>query len=240
MPRAVVFALLFAAAPARADPESEARALFERGTTALRAGRFPEAEEDLGHSLELHPHPATAFNLAVALRGGGKPLGALRICDRLLHGAYGDLERERRTQAEEICTAAEGEVATLEVEAIGAARVDVRIDGETVATLADGQTVRRRLDPGRHVVSASAADHAGDERTVQISRGTSARVALRVVPIAVEGPRGGSSASPWPWIAGGVAVALGAVVVTALVLSEDEPIPVTNPAFGGTIATLDP
>lgn len=236
----MVGALLVSGASARADAQSEARALFERGTAALRAGRFPEASEALGRSLELHPHSATAFNLAVALRGSGRVLGAIRICDRLLADAYGPLERVRRTQAEEICSAAAGEVATLEVQAIGARRIEIRVDGETVATVADGETARRRIDPGRHVVSASAADHAADERTVEVGRGTSARVALRVVPIAVEGPRGGASSSPWPWIAGGTAVALGAVLVTVLVLTGDEAPPVTDPAFGGTIVTLDP
>jgi len=202
---------------ARAD-ETTARELFEEGTLALREGRLPEARDLLRRSLEHHAHPATAFNLAVTLRGLGSPTEALPVCQALLDGRYGELDESRRAQAEEICAEARREVAVLEIRATGAQRIEIRIDGEPTADVAEGEALRRDVNAGRHVVQARADGLRGDERVVRIEPGGRAEISLRLVAEAEDG-EGSGLALGW-WIAGGVALAVIATVVTVVLLSS--------------------
>jgi hypothetical protein len=194
-----------------------------RGTAALQAGRFPEARDLLRQSMQHRAHTSTAFNLVVALRGTDDPLGAFRICERLLAGEYGAISPPRRAQARQVCDEARNEVATIEVEAFGAEVITVRVDGEPAGEVGDGGTFQRRVNPGRRVVAVSAPGHAGDEQVINVERGGRAHVALRLISIATEGPPGGSSGDDsivW-WIVGGSAAAAVAIaVIVGVVVSQ--------------------
>lgn len=233
-------ALAASAPPAHAqDAVAEARRLFDEGREALHAARLTEAKEKLRRSLELHPNAATAFNLVLAYRGSGEPLEATRVCERLLAGDYGELAGERRAQASDTCEAAAAEIAHIEARAEGAERIDLRLDGAAWTAVAGGEVARADVDPGRHVISASAAAHAGEERAVTVERGGTASVVLRVVPEPTE--REGSPATWWIVAGAGAAVVVG-VIVAAVLLSggDDGPQAIANPDWGGVVTTLRP
>ncbi len=170
-----------AQAPAAA---SGARELFDEANEALVTGRFAEARDLLRESLALAPNAGSAFNLAVALRGTGQTLEAVRVFDSLLEGQYGALSANQRREARRLRRATSGEVAVVHVRATGAERIEVRIDGARVATTEEGERIEHRVDPGEHVVTASAPRRETAEERVTLDRGGSRVVELALRPSA--------------------------------------------------------
>lgn len=144
------------AATEGADPEAvaEARSLFEEGTRAVHQGRFREADEALTRSLVLVPHPATAFNLVVALRGLGAMVRARGVCERSLESAA--LDAERAAEARSLCDEVRASVAQLTVRAVGETPFVLRVDGAIQGELTPGQERSLALDPGEHHLLAIA------------------------------------------------------------------------------------
>lgn len=234
-----------APAPALADPAA-ARALFDRGTSALEEGRFPEGRDLLQQSLALHPHAATAFNLIVALRGTEQPTEAVRHCGELLAGSYGQLTDDRRAQATEICRGAEEERARIEIVVTGAPRATIRIDGERVGELAGGEVLERFVDPGRHVIAVSSSGRAAAERTVRLERGGTLRTTIPLFELAAAPPELPPPADDTVLhallTASGAVLVVGAIVgivIGAILVSEPLP-PHTSPLFPEPVTTFAP
>lgn len=165
-----------AAAFAAPNSELEARTLFDRGKVAMGSGRFAEATELFQRSLKLVPKPSAAFNLAVALRGMGKPKESAEVFGELLAGKYGTLPADRRSEIQSLIREVGAEIATLSISASGAARIDVHVDGSRVASIAPQQSISIRVNPGERVVTLSAAKRDPVERRVTLAAGKSARV----------------------------------------------------------------
>jgi hypothetical protein len=220
--RAIALAVLLAAgvaSEARAQPApdppdppaSEADQLFERGTAALLAGRFPEARDLLAESLRLDASPATAFNLVVALLGLEEPLDAARVCEHLLAGRYGEITQQRRGEAETQCARARAETSVLEVVVREPAVAEVRVDGEVVPP-APGP-FRALVNPGTHVLTTSADGFETSTRRVRTTRGGRSTVTVTLVE---------ATDSTW-WYVGGAAAGVAAIagaVVAVLLLSR--------------------
>jgi hypothetical protein len=177
----------YAEAPSRAPAPSEAhlaraRELFDEAAASLQVGRFADAVKELRASLDLVPRTATAFNLAVALRGTGDALAALALFDKLAAGDYGDLDPARREQVGALRSGVAAEIATLTVVATGAESIEIRVDGEVVDRVKSGASAVSRVNPGAHRVVASARDHETVDRAVDVARGSSEaiEVTLRV------------------------------------------------------------
>jgi hypothetical protein len=212
-------------AVARAD-EGRARELFREGTEALHLGRFPEARDLLRESLEMHPHQAAAFNLVVALRGTEQPVEAVAVCDGLVAGTYGELDDERRVQADVMCADVREDVATLEVVPSGpAGEVEVRVDGRLAGAVRSGRTLAATVNPGAHVIDAAAPEHVAAQSRVSVRAGSVTRVPLHLAPV-----DDGGSAVYW-WIgASAAAVAIATAIVLVVLLSGDE-----QPLENGTL-----
>jgi hypothetical protein len=214
---AVLGAMLVHATAAAQDASSEdAQALFEQGRVALEEGRPAEAREPLERSFLLSPRPATAFNLIVAYWGSGRPVAAGMLCERLLDGAFGEIEQARRAQAEEVCASARADVAHLDIDVEGRGRATIRIDGESAGETDVPGSLERDLDPGRHVLTARAPGAVADERTIELGRGERATVRLRLVPSnrsdrAEGGPRA------WPFVLAGCLAVAAVVLIVVLV-----------------------
>jgi hypothetical protein len=163
-------------AMAAPNPELEARTLFDRGKESMGAGRFAEASDLFQRSLLLVPKPSAAFNLAVALRGMGRPKESAEVFGHLLAGKYGKLPAERRAEIQSLVREVEADVSTLEISAGGASSIDVRVDGLKVATITTRKSVRIRVNPGERVVTLSAKQRDAVERRVTLAAGKSARV----------------------------------------------------------------
>lgn len=164
--------------------ERDARELFRQADAALETGRFAEARDLLRRSLAITPNPASAFNLAVALRGTGETLASVAVFDALLEGEYGELSRAQRAETQRLRTETRAEIAVLHISATGASEIEIRVDGQRVGSIEAGGTLAHEVDPGARVVTASAPRRETDERRLELPRGGSLRVAFELTPTA--------------------------------------------------------
>ena len=221
--------------PAQAPPEEtaarrdEARQLFARGEVAFAEGRLADARRLFRQSLDLHPHQATAFNLALAMREAGAYLDSDALYAELLDGRFGALDEERRREVAGLRAEVRARIGRLRVRVHGAARSEVLVDGRIVARAASSETTEAEVDPGEHVATARAADYLPVDETVHVEAGETVSIRLALTepigraPIAV-GPVDSGGASLWPWIALAAAVAVAGAAVTVLLLTgDDEP-----------------
>lgn len=175
----VLFAPVAAAQP-DAGGSARARVLFEQAMAAMDDGSYDLAIEQLDESLALTPRPATAFNLALALRGAGRTSDAIAVLEALLAGAHGTLRAPQRRAAEELRTEASADLATVRVRVGGASELELRIDGVRIDAEA-GAWNEQRVDPGAHVITASAPDHATIERSITLPRAGSSELDLTLM-----------------------------------------------------------
>jgi hypothetical protein len=176
-----------AAAPAKADL-ARARELFDEAAESLRVGRFADAVKSLRASLDLAPRSATAFNLAVALRGTGDAVAALALFDKLAAGDFGELDPTRREQVGKLRAEVAAEIATLTLVASGADAIEIRLDGEVVTVAKSGERFVAKVSPGAHRIVASARDHETVDRAIDLPRGASTEVAVELRPARDERP----------------------------------------------------
>lgn len=162
--------------PAIADDQREARELFERGKTAMNAGRFAEARELFERSLELVPKASAAFNLAVALRGMGRPKESHELLQRMLKGEFGELPPDKQREVATLANEARRDVAKLTIVARGAKAIELRLDGVRVGTVAPDRPLTLEVNPGERVVTFSAKLREPIERRVTLAPGKSAKL----------------------------------------------------------------
>ncbi len=162
----IVSMVLSLSASVGAQSRDRARRLFDQGTAAMDQGRFAEARDLFRRSLSLFPNAGTAFNLAVALERTGELVEAVGVFDALREGAFGELARAQRGEVERLRNDADEGVAVLTLTMPESVQgVEVRVDGE----VRDLGPIR--LDPGSHVVLATAPLREPFERRVDVTRG---------------------------------------------------------------------
>ena len=232
----LLVALTLATAPAlAADPSVQdretARELFEQGKTEMSVGRFAEAREHLQKSLDLVARPSVAFNLAVALRGMGRPKESAQLLAGMLRGDFGALAPDKRAEVTQLEREVRREIARVVIAVSGPPQVEVRIDGVLVARLASGQPHALETNPGQRVITLSAKNHDAIERTLVLAAGKSQ--SLRETLVLSRAARARSDSvlkSPWFW-AGAGTLLTGALVGGYFVFHERERDPVTDPEF---------
>lgn len=158
------------------DAASEARRHFEAGAAHARADRWTEALEEFRASDALLPRASTEFNVASALVRLGRDREALAVLDAL--DARTDLDAALRTDVGALRAAAEDAMRTLVV-SVRPAETRIEIDGE----VAEGEGGERsiRVDPGAHVLVASAPGRAERRLTVPAD-GTALALDLDALP----------------------------------------------------------
>ncbi len=191
-------------APAAASIE-EARSLFELGTRAVHEGRFRDADEALSRSLALAPHPATAFNLVVALRGLGAMVRASEVCEAQLRSAA--LDEARAAEARSLCDDVSAAIGRLTVRGVGERPFVLRLDGVAQGEIAPGEERTFSLDPGDHHLLA-LADGQSREHEVRLPAGG-------VIALALSAPR---PESVDVGLVAGIAAGGAALVVVAVVI----------------------
>ncbi len=219
-----------AAEPSAQDRET-AKALFDQGKTEMSVGRFAEAREHLQKSLDLVARPSVAFNLAVALRGMGRPKESAQLLRRMLAGSFGALPADRRAEVVQLEHEVRRDIARVVISASGAPSIEVRIDGVLVATLTSSHPNALETNPGERVVTLSARQHDAIERTLVLAPGKSQSLSATLVPSrSARQERDSVFKSPWFWAGAGTVVA-GALVGGYFVFRENEREPVTDPEF---------
>lgn len=178
----LIFALvLLGALQAHAqDP----RALFEEGTAAIHRGAPRQAIDLLERSLAIRARAATAYNLALALQLDEQLLAANAMCSALLADTYGALAADKRELARARCHAIASSIPRvhIRVDTVGVidGPIDIQVDGETRVSLESGAETEIPVDPGAHVVRASARGAMGETVRATFAAGDRRTMPLRL------------------------------------------------------------
>lgn len=226
---------------AQADgaPESEARALFSEADRAIDEGRFAEARDLLTRSLEARPHPATAFNLGVALRGTGQLHRAVEVFDAILGGRYGAIRDEQRREVETLRASVRGDFASITVAACddsGALESPLTtfLDGQRQADLSACTLEELSVDPGEHVLRIEAPGFEPVEASFAVPAAGRHEVRAVLVALPATIPAGDDTAL-WVALAVGGALLIGGAVTVGVVATQPAP-HVVDPVFGEVVA----
>jgi serine/threonine-protein kinase len=194
----VIAAVLLATLPAAAAgptaaQQAAAAALFEDAKKLMADGKLDEACPKLAESQRLDPGMGTLFNLAVCYEKTNRTASAwVSYRDvAALAKAAGQAEREKL--AWDKASALEPRLMRLKITvqpAAASAGVEVKRDGEIIAAALWGTGVP--IDPGQHVVRASAPGKAPWEAAVTLDQ------AGKTVTIDVPALAEGSGARPPP------------------------------------------
>ncbi len=161
-----------------------ARSLFEEAMRSMDRGDFDRAITEFQASLGIAPRAPTAFNLAMALRGAGRLREAMETFEGLLGERFGRMAPPQEREVAQLLRETETELATLRVRIAGAPTIELRIDGERIEDVSTNVWIECRIDPGAHVVTASAPDRQTAERDIEVARGEHIEVDFVLEPIA--------------------------------------------------------
>jgi hypothetical protein len=156
---------------------AEARARFEAGVAASNQGRWQDALREFEQARAIQATAPVLYNLGLAQRAVGRMRDARTTFRTLVeeHGAR--LSAERRTEIQGYIAEADAAVGRIELTltlANTAENASVTLDGVAIAA----RSVE--VDPGRHEIVASAAGHRTVRREVELRRGGSASLELRL------------------------------------------------------------
>lgn len=182
----IVLLLLLTALPgvaaAQDDARAASRAHFERGVAHLAEQRFDDAVRELEAARSRYPTASIHFNLGLAYRGVGRARDAIASFERFLT-AVGDTGDPART-----------EEVNRYLRSLRASLVRVRLDitPPDARVTIDGEPVPRgtttvQLDPGAHVIVATAPGHREGRREITLEPGTSELAQLALERLATTG-----------------------------------------------------
>ena len=211
---AVLSVVLCAAAPALAAPSAKdkaaARALAVEGRKAMKDQRFAEAADAFGRADALDPSPALELELAPALAASGKLLAAVKLL-RPLGADTSPAAKKTRDAAQRLLAELAPRLPTLRITVVGPdpSKASVTVDGETFAP-----ETEIPLDPGEHLIGASADGFVAGKKPARVAEGVHDRLVIALVPLDVK-PADSGAGSRAPGIVigsvGGVLLLAGAV-----------------------------
>ena len=176
-----------------------AQALFDEARALMAQKRYPEACPKLAESQRLDPGTGTLLNLAICHEEEGRLATAASELREVVAASARENRADRRVVAEQHLAAVEKLVPKLAVTVSPRAQalegLEVRLDGLELRPAAWG--VAAPVDPGAHVVTASAANRSPWTTTVPVARGENRTVE-------VDDPVVPSTAEPGGAVVGGV------------------------------------
>lgn len=178
------------------DPSLRERSdtAFKEGRELLARGALVEACQRFRLSYELLPRNGTLLNLAVCLEQSGDLAGAFRRFEEGLAAAISDGRRDRQELARRHIEELRPKLAWLSFNVGGSeatATLKVEVDGTAWPT----PDQSRVLEPGEHVVVASAPGHEAVKLTVLMSAGKSRVVDIPPLPVAQPDPAPAATAT---------------------------------------------
>jgi hypothetical protein len=172
------------AEPSAADKET-ARHLMKLGEEKLAAKDFKAALSSFESAHLIMNVPSTGLAVARALAGLGQLVEARDLALEIARSSAVAGEpaafEQARSDAGAFAKGLEARIASLEVQIDGApegAKLEVSVDGHLVPQV--GAKFTRRLNPGKHVVTAVAEGLPPSSAQVEIAEGASEKVTLRV------------------------------------------------------------
>jgi serine/threonine-protein kinase len=164
-----------AGSPARAQSPADvaaAEALFRDGRKLFDDGRYAEACPKFAESQRLAPAPGTLLNLAGCYEKQGLSASAWATFKDAASEAHRKGRQDWEQLARDRATALEPKLSHLTVtvpDASAIAGLTVRRDGEELGRAGWGTAIP--VDPGQHVVEATAPGHEKWSQTVQVDAG---------------------------------------------------------------------
>lgn len=167
-----------ALAQSRAD-EQQARTLFEQGVQLSSQERWAEALEAFRASRAIVNRPSTVYNIATSLQRMGRIRDAIETLEEYLGLTVSD--PAERAEAEQLRGTLHSMLARVTI-SISPETAELSVDGRADAGIgADRDLI---LDPGDHVIVATASGHRA--RTIEVTLAAGARetrqVALERMP----------------------------------------------------------
>lgn len=224
---ATTLTVLCASVPAAADPQTEADTLFKEAMALLKAGQVAEACPKLARSQLLDPGAGTLFRLAECYEKAGKLVRAWKVFDDTVQIARMAGRKDREEQSKVRMDALRPRIPVIRVslapELAANAGLRLSVDGQIV----ESPNEPVQVDPGEHVLEASAPGLHEWKQTVSLREGQTIAIAIPQLAREKSGEPGVSASEPLgptelnkPLIAVGVgftAVALaGAAAFTVL------------------------
>ncbi len=237
---AALAAFTFVASPAagQARDPAAAQALFDDAGNLMNAGRDAEACPKLEESQRLDPGIGTLFHLADCYEKVGRVASAwaafLDVASQARAAGQSDREEAANARASRL----EPRLPKLKIRVPSASQAEglaIRRDGVEVGSVAWGTPMP--VDPGKHVVVASAPGRRTLVRNVTVEEGVV--VDLELTPLLEENPPPATAAAPasaappadhparhsanvWPWVfAGAGVVSAGIGTAFAVMASSD-------------------
>jgi len=216
---AAVLAAMLVVVPAAADDDNRARSrvAFANGAQALDEGRAKEALAYFEEAERLYPHYSTWYNIALCERALGHPVLAAAAFQRFLEGGGASISAAQIETVASLIKEAEGKIATVRIE-VTPQDAKVMLDGAVPESRGE-----IRVDPGPHVLEASAKGHRPGKKPFVVPSGGAVVVGLALDPEtpAVATPTGPRLDSVF-WVTAGLSgAALAAGGVTGVVALSD-------------------
>jgi hypothetical protein len=181
-----VLAIVLAASSARAD-EAAARQFFRRGVELYDKKQYQPALESFRAAYAEKPSPGIKQNVALCLKGLGKPVEAATAFDEALDEGADTLKPEVRAAMEQELAELSKVVATVRLKVITAAdkkpieKALVTVDGTPLSPAAQRRPIR--LEPGIHVFTANARGLTAPEKKLSILAGSPVDATFELVPL---------------------------------------------------------
>ena len=163
-----------------ANDKNIAQSLFDEARRLMDGGHYAEACPRFEGSERLDPGGGTLLNLALCYEKLGKLALAYRTYNDAISLAIEEHRRERESFARDRVAAIAPRLPHLKLEVTDAPGLEVEIDGAPVPRSAWGTATA--VDPGTHVVAASAPGYAPLQAQVTSAEGDSRTIAVALAP----------------------------------------------------------
>lgn len=164
--------------------KATARDLTIEGYNALESGNYAAALDRFTRADALYHAPSVILGLARAHVGLGKLVSAQELYSRAAHETLppsaSSASKKAVRDAQKELDALTARIPSVVITVTGSDAPRVTLDGVEVRTAALG--AKRPVDPGKHVIVASAAGLATSEVTVILAEGKSESVTLALEP----------------------------------------------------------
>src|SRR5579862_5452890 len=184
VPLLALLASYFVAAETSSD-RATARVLAMDGHQALKNKDFAKAEDLLSRAYALVPAPTVGVELARAQAALGKVVSAHETYSRVIHEplppSAPPAQLRSVDEARREIEALEPRLPSVVLTVVGSNVAALDLDGAPVSRVTLG--VSRFLDPGPHVVNATADGFAPARAEFSLQEGESKRVELTMVPL---------------------------------------------------------
>ena len=199
-------ALTFATTARAGDGAAAAQTLFEEARALIAAGNYAAGCAKLEGSQALDPGPGTQYNLALCYEKSGRTASAWATYLESASAYQATNRPDWEAKARDRATALANTLSKVTIVSPPGAPGDLAITRDGVAVVASELGVAIPVDPGQHVIAATAHGRAGFHVAIVVAPGESKQVDV-VLGEPVGAPVGGARDHTLAYVVGGVGIA---------------------------------